>query len=482
MSKNSYQATEDSSTISASSPCDIDCEPKVQKLDDGRTEWDYRSISYSIAACLLCDMSYSMLVTFFPQAAAERGLSVSETGIIFSSYQIANVIGTFFVPTINSYLGGIQTLKYALLGQVIATAAMCFTDSIHTPRAFFSVCVCLRFLSGLIASLAEVSGMGLTLRSAPRDQVGEAYGILESARMLGTIFGPTMAAGLVSAFGYVGPFSFASACFGSVFIFTYFVPLDPTLDGVGDENEAKKKRTAFFSTMKMPMMWVYAINILLVATALTFLEPTLAPYLEKDPFNLPSYAVGLIYMTIFVSFIIFNGIASYISDSLNYTQTCIIGLSCLPIGYLILAPPQHMTGPLSLFAFLHQPGKAGGIGTLIAGFTLVGAGMGLPISAFITLMTGEAEYNGFGVESSSDAIGSIMNVFFSAGNALGPFLGGIFTQAVDFQRACSLFGYVSILGLVIFATGTAITKANRDPKDTKNVDSEGEAKPLVEEC
>ena len=446
-----------------------------------RTEWDYKAISYAIAACLLSDTSYSMLVTFFPQAAAKRGLSPASTGLIFASFQIANVLGTFVVPTINSYFGGINTLKYSLLAQALVTAAMCFTKFLHTSGPFFGLCMFLRFLSGFIAALGEVSGMGLTMRSAPRDKVGEAFGLLESARLLGMVFGPTLAAGLVSAFGYAGPFAFAAICFGLTFIFMVLVPLDPSIDGSDDEEVNRKRRTALFKMLTMPMVWIYALNILLVATALTFLEPTLAPFLEKAPFNLPPYAVGLIYMTIFLSFIIFNAIAPFAVNAIGKTPTVIIGLSGIAIGYFVMAPPQHISGPLSLFAFLHPPGKAGGIAVLITGFILLGAGMGLPTGTFISLLAGEAEYKGIGVDSSSDAIGSIMNAFFSGGGALGPLLGGIFVHSFNFPRACCLFGYISVVGLIVFASATAICKSVRGSGSAPIADSGGPEQPLLED-
>jgi len=484
MSINPFRASLHSSIGSASLLNKTEGNNEVEKeLEEEyeNTEWNYRAISYAIAACLLGDTSYSMLVTFFPKAAAKRGLSPSAIGVIFASFQIANVIGTLVVPTITSYFGGIKTLQFAIVAQAVLMVCMCFTDLLHTAGPFFGVCIFLRSLSGFIASLAEVSGMGLTMRSAPRDKVGEAFGILESARLMGMVFGPTLAAGLVSAFGYVGPFAFAAACFGVTFIIMLFLPLDSSIDGGEDEELAQKKRTALIKMTKMPMMWVYASNILLVSTALTFLEPTISPFLEKAPFNLPPYAVGLIYMTIFVAFIIVMGISSYVVKCLGETRIVIVGFSLISIGYFVIAPPNHITGPLSLFAFLHPSGKTEGIIMMVTGFVLIGTGMGLPTNTFIALMAGEAEYNGLGLESSSDAIGALMNSFFSAGGALGPILGGSFVHSFKFPRATCLFGYISVVGVILFAIAAAITKATRSTTNAEIADSGGADQPLLED-
>ena len=102
--------------------------------------------------------------------------------------------------------------------------------------------------------------------------------------------------------------------------------------------------------MQMPMMWEYVSNILLVSMALTFVEPTIAPFLEKAPFNSPPYAVGLIYMTKFVAFIIVMGISSYVVKCLGETRIVIVGLILIAIGNFVIAPPKHITG---LFHFLH---------------------------------------------------------------------------------------------------------------------------------
>ena len=438
--------------------------------ENGEYEYDYKAISYAAASCTFADMSYSMLVSFFPTVAKDRGLDSIQIGILFASFQFANFFTCFFAPKVNQKFGGIMVLQAANTGQAIVAALFAFTSLLHESHAFFWTFLLLRVSEGFLAALAEVAASGIAVRSVPKDKATEAVAEVASYRILGEVIGPLAGGAFYGWIGYSGPYIFAASCFGILATIMFVWRLDPSLDNKSDGKD-DDSHSVPYKFIKLPMVLTMCVAFMYLSSAFAFLEPTLQPFLAKAPYSCSHLTVGAIYLTAVTSFAIVTGSLGYwLRDKLGISLLIRIGLFLIPLAYFIMAPAPHFEDPLTINAFLYQSRQFPAIVLIVVGLSLMWLGGGLMFIPVNEFMIKEAEYHGMSIEHVSDAVGVATNMSFTLGAGIGPLIGGILNHSLSFPKANILYAYLLLpLCAAIMTAMHLITSGRPGPEDQDNI-------------
>ncbi len=444
----------------------------------GDNGWNLKAIIYCCLSFTAADVSYSMIVPFVPSSAKDRGLTTSMTGWIFAIFQLCNFITCFFIPRINMKFGGAKVLRICNFGQAVTTACLAFTTMISHTNSYFLTMVLLRGLQGIFAAGSEVSAGGISVRSVPREMVGEALAYVELARMIGIILGPIIGGVMFQTIGYAAPFLLMAAILGGLSAAMIFFPLDKRIDNKGEQSE----KTDQGKLLKSPVVQILILVVLSVSASVSFLDPLLELFLTKEPYHLDNLEVGAVYSSFTVTFGLTAAIAGLITKRIGSIGAILLATTINGLAYNIIAPTQTLNGPLCLFSFLHQSSRGGAIGLAVSAILLIAISAGIGMVPGTELMFAEGEYLGHSVEKTSDNVAMIMDVSFSLGSAIGPFLSGTIAQGLGFSRSCALFGICVLVFGVIASAVLGIIHHRRKPSQSSdtNIDSTDLATPFIE--
>lgn len=429
------------------------------------TGFNIKSLIYCGISFILADSNVGMLVPFLPLAAKARGLSPLAVGIVFAVFNLANFCCCFFVPKVNMTFGGIRVLTFCNLSQAASTACLAFTGLIYDPTTYFVVMLFLRSLQGACAAGAEVAASGLIFRSAPRAKVAEVMAMIEAVRIIGIVLGPVIGGGMYQKLGYPAPFIFMAALIGSLCTAMIFFPISSKIDNKDLERDNSHQK----KLLKSPVILICVAFATLFATAVSFLEPSLEPFMAKPPYDLTQLQVGLVYSSLSLTFALAAACSQAIGHLVGLTATFLLSATINCLAYNIIAPPKKFTGPLSLFYFLHQNSKGGAIALALGAIALVGVGGGMGIVPGTELMFREAEHLGYSKETVSDSIAMIMYVPFTVGFFFGPLIGGALVHHMGFPRSCALFGIcVFVLSVVLTLILSSILSRRKEEENESN--------------
>ena len=330
---------------------------------------------------------------------------------------------------------------------------------------------------------------------------------VELIRMFGIAIGPIVGGVVHTSFGYAPPFIFTATLLITVAVSMFVFPIEknPTEGRIRNEsNRNSDNREIFDSAVittnssnhtgssglnssqhslsstdiisvskfaRRPLIITVSILITIMSASITFIEPIIQPFLSAPPRDVSEITIALIYSVFILSFsITLPTIQSYMQCSGEY-YSLTIGIVLLVIGYITLVPSKHFDGPLSISAFLYTSDDAMYIFSFIFGLTNIGFGIGVCQLPIITIMLSEAEFLGLRQDEIFQYIPKIPNFAFTAGTALGPFLGGLTVQFIEFQKACTAFGYSLLLSgsILIIALRQLTRKRENENHDDESV-------------
>ena len=451
---------------------DVDLDEIMSENDDHSSStdngWNIKGLVFCGLSFILADTNIGMIVPFLPLAAKARGLNSSTVGFIFSMFNLTNFCTCFFVPKVNMMFGGIKVLTFCNLAMAATTACMAFTGMIHNSTTYLITMLFLRGLQGALAAGAEISAAGLIFRSAPRTKVAEAMAMVEAIRIVGIVVGPVMGGGMYQRIGYPAPFLLMAALVGALSAAMIFFPIHHKIDNKNERRDDSHQK----QLMKSPVIQISVAFAALFATAVSFLEPSLEPFMAKAPYNLSNLQVGLVYSSLSLTFALAAGCSQALGDVLGLPTIMILSAAINGIAYNIIAPAKKLTGPLSLFYFLHQNTKGGAIALSVGAIALIGVGGGMGIVPGTELMFKEGEYLGHSKETVSDSIAMIMYIPFTVGFFLGPLIGGSLVHSMGFPRSCALFGIcVFVVSVILTLILSCILRRRKTDESNNNNDS-----------
>lgn len=159
-----------------------------------------------ILICAVGDASYMTLAPFFPQRAAEVGLSGTVIGLTFSCFMWGGLVVTPVATWLSRTTSSRVLLSTCVLLQAVFTALFALAPLLERGWQWFLLTFSLRLVQGVIAAIYEVAVSSIIMRSVPVEHVGSALGVQEAARGVGMMIGPAVGGVLYAAGGFALPF------------------------------------------------------------------------------------------------------------------------------------------------------------------------------------------------------------------------------------------------------------------------------------
>eukprot|EP00937_MAST-01D_sp_MAST-1D-sp2_P006194 g6194.t1 len=143
----------------------------------------------------------------------------ANVGLISTSYAVATLISSLWMPKVSDTYGRRLAFFLSLIGSAAGFSLMAVSNS-------FEMLIAVRFLAGLFGGSATVANSYITDVYAPQER-GAMFARLGATIISTVSLGPTLGAGLASAFGLRGPLWVATALSALALACAYAFVLEP---------------------------------------------------------------------------------------------------------------------------------------------------------------------------------------------------------------------------------------------------------------
>jgi len=403
-----------------------------------------------------CGMS--VIAPFFANEAASKHASQTMVGLIFAVYPLFVFL---LSPIVGKWMPRLG-VKFCLIAGCFLEGGteilFGFVEDLPSGPVFVVFCFVIRIVMAIGSALSATASLSI-LTVTFKDHIGTVFGVTELFTGLGFMAGPALGGVLYQHGGFKMPFL---VCGGLVIVvlFCVFWILPSEESYHNDNTDGKDEElTPISQALRIPGIAAIAVCIVTGGMALSFFDPTLAPYLKKIDPDIQAQQIGLVFMTMAGVYMFVAPITGYIADKSIPGRVCIIiGQFGLCIGFCFIGPAPFLE------KFI--PAKV----WLVA---VSGGFIGLAIAPFVvpTLpdMQKTGRRGGLPATLGTDSlISGLFNGFFSIGSVLGPTIGGALSQQYSFEGAAMLFGFIFAaegIFLGIFTLWERNTKWGRDPPD-----------------
>lgn len=413
-----------------------------------------RFLSLVILACaeFLGGCTLSILAPFYSKEAEDHGLGVSQSGIVFASIFILQII---FVPVFGKLTSKIGSTRLFIAGVFLAgvtNVAFGFLPLIKSGHMFFIASLAMRGLTAVGEAAMNSAVLPLARR---RGGVGRECSILswmETMNGVGTTFGPFIGGILFECGGFPLPFIVS----GGLLVFCALaaaIVLDPSeelrqtkeeeeeeeeeLDRNIRGDEKEKKGSLFCS---FPVILGLLITIL-TGAAQQWYQPSLEPYVRKE-FNMTSFQASMLFIIDGAVYAVASPLIGFLLDRVLEPSLCLLGgTATIGLGFVILAAPPIILSP--------------SLAQICVGAGLHGLGMSACFIASLTLMT---EAGGKSV--TVDQVAMMTSLWITAeniGSFLGAVGGGAAYDSVGWSSSCLLVSLMQLLGIALIIIFTILS-------------------------
>ncbi|CAH1102647.1 unnamed protein product [Psylliodes chrysocephalus] len=259
------------------------------------------SLIMLLTADFMCYCSMSIMAPFYPQEAANRGMTQSMAGFVFGYFALVIFLSSPIFGKLCPKLGVKFLFIIGLFTSGICTVIFGTLHHIEDYSGFTALSFVIRGFAALGSSAYSTAAYVIVINIFP-DNAGAIRGVLETFVGLGLCAGPG-----------IGGILFDVKC---------------NLDG---------NSGSLTSLLKLTPIMMTCFVMVVVSMTWGFLDPTLEPHLIK--FNLTTTAVGLIFLLTSGTYAISCPFWGWLSDRLDvYWWMMTVGLFGNSVILLFLGP------------------------------------------------------------------------------------------------------------------------------------------------
>ncbi|XP_058881177.1 MFS-type transporter SLC18B1-like isoform X1 [Acipenser ruthenus] len=406
------------------------------------------SVNFSSMIC------YSILGPFFPNEAVKKGASDTTVGLIFGCYAFFNLLGSLILGKYIVQIGTKFMLIAGLFVSAWCTIIFGLLDRLPDGTVFIVMCFITRSIDAIGFAGAMTSSFATIAKVFPNN-IATVFGCLEIFTGLGFVLGPPIGGFLYQSYGYEIPF-ISLGC-----VLLLMVPFNMC---VLPSYDATPSKDSFWRLFTLPKIVLICFVIFAMSSSLSFLDPTMSLFI-KEKFNMPSHYVGLIFISLALSYSLSSPLLGVVSDKMPTLRKWL-----MVIGGMLSAVGFYLLGPVPIFNIKSQ------LWLFVLMLVLIGFSLGMTgIPTFPEILTCVIE-NGF--EEGLSTLGLVSGMFnavWSCGMFLGPTLGGFLVEKINFEWSSAIQGSIvliasSLLGIYFIIEGR--WKKRSPPTSTTGSDEE----------
>ncbi|KAG8459919.1 hypothetical protein KFE25_010968 [Diacronema lutheri] len=418
------------------------------------------------ASNMACHSVYSVLASFFPQAAHAKGLTAEPIGLVFAIFAAVVFVSAPLAAPMLSQHGKRQIYVAGLATVSSATIAFAFADHIDNPTAYLWWCILLRCVQGFGSALEETAAYALIADIDP-SAISFNLGVTEVSTGLGYMVGPAIGGFLFAQGGFALPFLLIGASLLPAILLVRAVVRDDRAsmrvgdtapDGAAadgaDDDEGEPPAVPLLALVAQPQIAAAVAAAVLGNVDYAFLEPTLAGHVEEVASS--PQAIGLLFSVISLTYTLSSPLVGWLSHRRRLgPRNVVIGGLCLGAVSFLIVGPSPLLGPL-LGAELGAQHVS--LRWLCFALVLFGLAEGMSMTPLLEDMMLSCSHMGKGAINSLSAL---MTSAFSLGQMIGPLLGAFLSPRLGFRWATTLVSAALLLLALTMAVLRHHSRAHR---------------------
>ncbi|XP_078601787.1 MFS-type transporter SLC18B1-like isoform X2 [Branchiostoma floridae x Branchiostoma japonicum] len=378
--------------------------------------------------------TYSIISPFFPNEVA--------------------VIGSRFMLITGIFVTGCASILFGFLDYMEGTTFVVFCIAIRTTEALG------------VSAYATASTTILT-HAFPND-VAKVMGILEIFTGVGLMACPPIGGLLYKIGGFRLPFlSMGGLMLSCGVIVWILVPPQ------ADEREEEKKSGALLKLLKVPTVILTCGIVVVIAAAMSYLDPILQPFLESQ-FSLSPTTIGLIFLLRSAVYTILAPLWGWLADKKGASRIMTsVGMVTFAVSCLLIGPSPLLTEYIHIFP------NAKPLWITIVGLVVMAVAMGVEYSPVYNELLWAAR--DAGLEENIATFGVISGLFYSffaIGEFVGPTVSSALVQQIGLPWASTAFGGLALFYTVVMVVFYVYDSCYRSKRGSIR-QSTDEEKPLL---
>ncbi|XP_071171688.1 MFS-type transporter SLC18B1-like isoform X4 [Mytilus edulis] len=357
--------------------------------------------------CVCSYICYSLPAPFFTIKATQRGISRTVIGILFAMFEFVIFI---LSPLIGKYLSTLGYRKVFFVGVIlsgVSTMIIGVLNYIPDKNVFIVSCFVVRFLEAVGSAACLTSVYAIVARAFPKKI-------------------PSV---MIGGFGL--PFYTTGAMLILTGIFCFFAIPKST-------DKEDNSSMSVFILLKNPSIMITGLMILIAASGIGFLEPTLAIQLKELDLS-TAEAGGFFVLLPFV-----YALSSPLWGYINEKKDC--GRCMMNIALIFAFLSFLMFGPTPLIPFIKSS---------IAQLTLSSIFFGMSMSCILVptlpYILKSVSFEGHSKDGMAvyGIVAGFESASFSLGAFIGPLLGGIMVDNLKFPTASTIYAFMFLIVALI---------------------------------
>ncbi|XP_046392956.1 MFS-type transporter SLC18B1-like [Ischnura elegans] len=400
--------------------------------------------------------SMSVMAPFFPKEAANKGMTDTVSGFVFSFYALVMFltsplfgkliphVGARFLFMTGMFVAGFCNVLFGLLGYI-------------DDNLIFTVyCLVVRGTEALGAAAYSTASYTFVADIFP-DNMGSVMGILETFVGLGMSVGPALGGLLYSLGGFGLPFYVLGV------LMMIIVPVNFFLLPRGDGVDMEGRSGSIIEMMRVPSVIVTSFVIVVASSTWGFLDPTLEPHLRQ--FQLSAEEVGLIFLLFSAVYAVSSPIWGWLADRLSSHWSMMAwGLIASTIGLLLL-------GPSPIIPFLKSS-----LWLNLVALSILGVAVALTLLPTFQGVLDNAIEGGCREDLGTySLVAGIWSCMYSLGEVIGPTFGGVLVEHYGFPLCSTIMAAMTFLLAVVTIVyysckcRSSAAKQNADSQETDSL-------------
>lgn len=420
---------------------------------------------------VLAGFTFSLLAPFYSNEATSKGLSVTQTGMVYGSVFVATVV---FSPLFGKYIGVIGSRRMFLYGTFLTGATNVlfgFLEWVEDPTSFLALSLSIRIVSAIGESAFFTSVFPLATKDAPEEKRSTIMSILETMGGLGMMVGPFLGGLLYEVDGFYFPFVVCGGSLVVCAIVTSFLIPEVENDVNDSANDQKSTPTKFITLLKMPSITISCFLLIISEMSVTWYLPTLQPFLEKNFQNISTVTTGAMFMVEGATYAVFSPLWGILLDrGLSPPISLLIGCLGVTFGYTLLGPAPFMSFlPKNIFI-------------VATGLVIQGSCVAATFITTLVFMMDESIANG--AADTVQTRGMITSLWFLSENIagyLGSTVGGFTYDRMGFENSTLIVIGLQLVALIPLIVLWHCYKKSKQSKSSKNPGTDNSTTNLEDE-
>jgi len=385
---------------------------------------------------LLGGATLSLLAPFYSKEAEEKGLSVTASGVVFSS---VFVMSFFLSPFFGKYItkiGAVNMFVYGTIATGVTNIMFAFLPMVESGSAFLGASLAIRLATAVGEASCFTAVYPLAGERAKEGSISSVLGWMETMFGLGTTIGPFIGGLLYSLGGFYLPFLTCGGLLVTCGVAAAFVLDADTGKDAEEEEGGGAKQVRYRSLLSVPCVLIGFAVLVLTGVSTQWYQPSLEPYLRKQ-FGLTPFQASLFFMVDGASYALLTPLWGLLLDrGVNSKLVLICGSSIISVSYVFLAPLPPVDPSIVQVALATA---------------LHGTGMAANFIATLTIMMSAAgkKVDGEETEQLRGMVTSIWMTADSLGGFVGAAAGGAAYDSLGWSWSCGLVAMLQLFAVFL---------------------------------